>query len=149
MKKITITIVTLLLVGIIAGCSTPEKEETKPVEKVPDLVIEVEPETKVTDILPDPEKVLPNARLVIFNTDPDVFCQVKDFQDGDYDIYKEACKEAGFTDVQYQGASETTDMYWAYDEDHEYYLELGINHENQIIDIICSKVKSEKETEEE
>lgn len=147
MKKLILSMVTFLLVGISVGCSASEKEEAESVKELPDIVIETE--TKATDILPDPEEVLPDARLVIFNTEPDVFYQVKDFKDGDYDIYKEACKEAGFTDVQYQGASETTDMYWAYDEDHKYYLELGINHENQIIDIICSKVKSDEENAEQ
>lgn len=149
MKKIFYAFLTLLLVGMIAGCSLETKESEEPAKEPEDHVIEIDDEEKTRDVIPDPEEILPDARLVIFDSEPNVFYQVKDFQDGDYEIYKEACKEVGFTDVQYQGGTDTTNMYWAYDEDHEYYLELGINHENQIIDIICSKVETDSGDAEE
>lgn len=142
MKKYVSAILVLLLVGILSGCSGGKKENPKQKTEVPDVTIDVS-EEKAADIIPDPEEVLPDARLVVLNSEPNVFYQVKDFEDGDYDLYLKACKDAGFTDVHYEGETEATRMYWAYDEDHEYYLELGINEETKIIDIICAKVKPE------
>ena len=148
MKKYITVILSLLLVGIVAGCSGETKESTEPVQKVPDLVIEVD-EEKVIDVVPNPEEIFSEGGVVMLQNEPNVFYHVKDFEDGDYDLYLKACKDAGFTDVHYEGETEATRMYWAYDEDHEYYLELGINEETQIIDIICAKVKPESAAVEE
>ena len=148
MRKLTAAILTLLLVGIIVGCSDETKEATESVQEVPDLVIEVE-EEKAIDVIPNPEEIFSEGGVVMLQNEPDVFYQVKNYKDGEYDAYLQACKDAGFTDIHYEGETETTRMYWAYDKAHEYYLELGINEENGIIDIVCKKVEPKVEAVEE
>ena len=51
MKKYITVILSLLLVGIVAGCSGETKESTEPVQKVPDLVIEVDEEKAIDDYI--------------------------------------------------------------------------------------------------
>lgn len=156
MKKLLMIIVGLMFIFVIGGCSAETVKEDSNEQKAEDLKIETEKpeeeegeendyESRPIFVVPDPEEVFPDAHVAILRNDEVVYFQLKEYEDGAYDEYKQICKDAGFDDVQYQGGSETTEMYWAYDRDHEYYLELGINEENNIIDIICTKVEEDKE----
>lgn len=147
MKKYITVILTLLLVGIIAGCSGETKETTEPVQEVPDLVIETEEESlpKTSDAIPDPEEFFSEGSHVatlVYN-EPHSYYQVTDYQDGEYEAYVDACEKAGFTDIQFKGGTDGNEMFLAYDENHKFYLDVGITPETGIISITVDLVEEE------
>lgn len=147
MRKLIAVILTLLLVGILYGCSGGTKEATEPVQEVPDLVIETEEETvpKTSDAIPDPEEFFSegtHVAILVYNK-PHSYYQVTDYQDGEYEAYVNACVEAGFTDIQYKGGTDGNEMFLAYDENHEFYLDVGITPETGIISITVDLVEEE------
>lgn len=131
-----ITIMALLIIAVITGCSaTPSSTYSAD-----------EPQAKTSEAIPDPEKMFPDANvaILVYNT-PKTYYQVTNYKDGDYESYVDACVEAGFDDIQFKGGTDGNDMFLAYDANHEFYLELGISPDVGIIHITCSPAKEDSQ----
>lgn len=148
MRKLIAAILTLLLVGIVVGCSGETKESTEPTEEPAVEVTEPSEEEalpKTSDAIPDPEEFFSegsHVAILVYNK-PHTYYQVKDYQDGEYEAYVDACEEAGFTDIQFKGGTNGNEMFLAYDEKHEFYLDVGITPETGIISITVDIVEEE------
>lgn len=151
MKKFLVFIIAVLMTAIVAGCSGETKESTPASEPVTAATEETTEETteavakaKTIDVIPDPKEVFTEGNVAIIMSDPTAYYQVSGYQEGEYDIYVEACKEMGFTDIKHESEAENgTRLFFAYDEGHEYYLEVTINGENNLLDITCKPVEAE------
>ena len=146
MKKFLVFIIAVLMTAIVAGCSGETKESTPTSEPVvePTEATEAVAKVKTIDVIPDPKEVFTEGNVAIIMSDPTAYYQVSGYQEGEYDIYVEACKEMGFTDIKHESEAENgTRLFFAYDEGHEYYLEVTINGENNLLDITCKPVEAE------
>lgn len=146
MKKFLVFIIAVLMTAIVAGCSGETKESTPTSEPVVETTeaTEVVAKAKTIDVIPDPKEVFTEGNVAIIMSDPTAYYQVSGYQEGEYDIYVEACKEMGFTDIKHESEAENgTRLFFAYDEGHEYYLEVTINGENNLLDITCKPVEAE------
>lgn len=143
MKKFLVFIIAVLMTAIVAGCSGETKESTQTSEPVVETT-EAVAKAKTIDVIPDPKEVFTEGNVAIIMSDPTAYYQVSGYQEGEYDIYVEACKEMGFTDIKHESEAENgTRLFFAYDEGHEYYLEVTINGENNLLDITCKPVEAE------
>ena len=146
MKKFLVFIIAVLMTAIVAGCSGETKESTQTSEPVVETTeaTEAVAKAKTIDVIPDPKEVFTEGNVAIIMSDPTAYYQVSGYQEGEYDIYVEACKEVGFTDIKHESEAENgTRLFFAYDEGHEYYLEVTINGENNLLDITCKPVEAE------
>ena len=90
--------------------------------------------------------MFPDAHVaIILYNKPTTYYQVKEYADGDYEAYVDACIEAGFDDIQFKGGTDGNEMFLAYDQNHEFYLDVGISPEYGIINITCSVAGDEEE----
>lgn len=146
MKKFLVFIIAVLMTAIVAGCSGETKESTPTSEPIAETTeaTETVAKAKTIDVIPDPKEVFTEGNVAIIMSDPTAYYQVSGYQEGEYDIYVEACKEMGFTDIKHESEAENgTRLFFAYDEGHEYYLEVTINGENNLLDITCKPVEAE------
>ena len=153
-----IIIVALLIIAMLAGCGTTKTEtidhsassvqsteesqaKTSKVTPEPE-----EPQVKTSEVIPDPEEMFPDAHVsILLYNKPTTYYQIKEYTDGDYEAYVDACIEAGFDDIQFKGGTDGNEMFLAYDQNHEFYLDVGISPDYGIINITCSVVDKEGE----
>lgn len=157
-KKFVCMLIISLLALSLYGCSndggktsgTTEPSESVDEENNTDEKSVKEPmrsESGLTtsEAIPDPEEFFSegsHVAILVYN-EPHTYYQVTDYQDGEYEDYVDACKDAGFTDIQYEGGTDGNDMFLAYDEKHEFYLEVGITPDTGIIGITCNLADDE------
>lgn len=157
-KKIMCMLLISLLSLSLYGCSNDD-EKTSDIRKQSEAVdeedstnIEIDEEpirsesgSTTSEAIPDPEEVFSensHVAILVYN-EPHTYYQVTDYQDEEYENYVDACKDAGFTDIQYEGGTDGNDMFLAYDEKHEFYLEVGITPDTGIIGISCNLADDE------
>lgn len=130
MKRNVFLMVVIMVVMMLSGCSGTSEEVTETTE-----------ETETIDVIPNPEDIFSEGNVSIIMSDPTAYYQIKNYKDGEYETYLDACKEAGFTDVKHKSENDGNKIFMAYDENNEYYLELSLNGQNQLIDVVCTKVE--------
>lgn len=136
MKKYIIIILAILLMTVFTGCSdkNDNKVETSGVT-----------ETNLRTAIPDPYDFFTEEDVVILiDNEESIYYQIKNYDGAKYNSYLQACKDFGYTDVTCEINTEESELYYAYDEDHRYYLKYGFGGEKKYIDIICDVVKVEK-----
>ena len=132
-----IIIMTLLVIATFTGCGTNKTETVD--HSVQSIQSTKEPRVKTSEVIPDPEEMFPDAHVaILLYNKPTTYYQVKEYADGDYEAYVDACIEAGFDDIQFKGGTDGNEMFLAYDQNHEFYLDVGISPEYGIINITCS-----------
>lgn len=140
MKKRILIFLSLLLVALLAGCSAESKEKVE-TPKETTTVTEVDLKTAI----PDPYDFFAEEDIaVLIDNEDSIYYQVKNYDEVKYTAYLEACKESGYTYVTCEIKTEESELYYAYDEDHQYYLQYGFGGEEKFIDIICDAVKEEE-----
>lgn len=138
-----IIIMTLLVIAMLTGCSTNKTETIT--HSTSSVTSTEEPQVKTSEVIPDPEEMFPDAHVsILLYNKPTTYYQVKDYADGDYEAYVDACIEAGFDDIQFKSGTDGNEMFLAYDQNHEFYLDVGISPEYGIINITCSVVDKEE-----
>lgn len=138
-----IIIMTLLIIAVITGCSTNKTDTID--HSTSSVTSTEEPQVKTSEVIPDPEEMFPDAHVaILLYNKPTTYYQITDYADGDYKAYVDACIEAGFDDIQFKGGTGGNEMFLAYDQNHEFYLDVGISPEYRIINITCSVVEEEK-----
>lgn len=135
MKKYMFIILSMMMVMTVAGCSEASKEKSEPISEASESV------TKAIDVIPNPEDIFSEGDVATIMTDPSAYYQVKNYKDGEYEEYVKACEEMGFTNVEHESESYGNKIFMAYDEDHEYYLEVSLVGQSQLIDIVCKEVE--------
>ena len=139
-----IIIMTLLVIATFTGCGTNKTETVD--HSVQSIQSTEEPRVKTSEVIPDPEEMFPDAHVaILLYNKPTTYYQVKEYADGDYEAYVDACIEAGFDDIQFKGGTDGNEMFLAYDQNHEFYLDVGISPEYGIINITCSVADDEEE----
>lgn len=139
-----IIIMTLLVIATFTGCGTNKTETVD--HSVQSIQSTKEPRVKTSEVIPDPEEMFPDAHVaILLYNKPTTYYQVKEYADGDYEAYVDACIEAGFDDIQFKGGTDGNEMFLAYDQNHEFYLDVGISPEYGIINITCSVADDEEE----
>lgn len=68
--------------------------------------------------------------------------RVNGYLDEEYLSYIQACKDMGFSDVSYEGENETGKIFYAYDADKKFYLQVVTIKEVEAVDVICKLVKN-------
>lgn len=138
-----IIIMTLLVIATFTGCGTNKTETVD--HSVQSIQSTEEPRVKTSEVIPDPEEMFPDAHVaILLYNKPTTYYQVKEYADGDYEAYVDACIEAGFDDIQFKGGTDGNEMFLAYDQNHEFYLDVGISPEYGIINITCSVADNEE-----
>ena len=138
-----IIIMTLLVITMLTGCGT-NKTETIGLSTASIQSTE-ESQVKTSEVLPDPEEMFPNAHVaILLYNKPTTYYQITEYADCDYEAYVNACIEAGFNDIQFKGGTDGNEMFLAYDQNHEFYLDVGISPDYGIINITCSVVDEEE-----
>lgn len=139
-----IIIMTLLVIATFTGCGTNKTETVD--NSVQSIQSTEEPRVKTSEVIPDPEEMFPDAHVaILLYNKPTTYYQVKEYADGDYEAYVDACIEAGFDDIQFKGGTDGNEMFLAYDQNHEFYLDVGISPEYGIINITCSVADDDEE----
>lgn len=139
-----IIIMTLLVIAMLTGCGM-NKTETIDLSTASIQSTE-EPQVKTSEVIPDPEEMFPDAHVaILLYNKPTTYYQVTEYTDGDYEDYVDACIEAGFDDIQFKGGTDGNEMFLAYDQSHEFYLDVGISPEYGIINITCSVVEDKED----
>ena len=139
-----IIIMTLLVIATFTGCGTNKTDTVD--HSVQSIQSTEEPRVKTSEVIPDPEEMFPDAHVaILLYNKPTTYYQVKEYADGDYEAYVDACIEAGFDDIQFKGGTDGNEMFLAYDQNHEFYLDVGISPEYGIINITCSVADDEEE----
>lgn len=138
-----IIIMTLLVITMLTGCGMNKTETVD--HSVPSIQPTEEPQVKTSEVIPDPKEMFPDAHVaILLYNQPTTYYQVKEYADGDYEAYVDACIEAGFDDIQFKGGTDGNEMFLAYDQNHEFYLDVGISPEYGIINITCSVADDEE-----
>lgn len=139
-----IIIMTLLVIAMFTGCGMNKTETVD--HSVQSIQSTEEPRVKTSEVIPDPEEMFPDAHVaILLYNKPTTYYQVKEYADGDYEAYVDACIEAGFDDIQFKGGTDGNEMFLAYDQNHEFYLDVGISPEYGIINITCSVAADDEE----
>lgn len=139
-----IIIMALLVIAVLTGCSTNKTETID--HSASSVTSTEEPQVKTSEVIPDPEEMFPDAHVaILLYNKPTTYYQVTDYADGDYETYVDACIEAGFDDIQFKGGTDGNEMFLAYDQNHEFYLDVGISPDYGIINITCSVADKEEE----
>ena len=67
--------------------------------------------------------------------------RVNGYLDEEYLSYIQACKDMGFSNVSYEGENETGKIFYAYDKDKKFYLQVVTIKDVEAVDVICKVVK--------
>ncbi|MCD7804552.1 MAG: hypothetical protein LUH03_05280 [Oscillospiraceae bacterium] len=91
------------------------------------------------ELIPDPEVYFDGSDIsVIYDGSETMYmCQVRNYQDGDYEVYVEECKTAGFTDIIYEMELDSGKMFAANSENGEYRADVSIAYDTEIITVTC------------
>lgn len=135
MKKYMFIILSMMMVMTAAGCSEVSKEKREPKSEAYESV------TKTIDVIPNPEDIFSEGNVATIMADQTAYYQVRDYKDGEYEEYVKTCEEMGFTNVEHESESDGNKIFMAYDENHEYYLEVSLVGQSQLIDIVCKEVE--------
>ena len=127
MKKKVLLLVGLMLCLLLVGCGKEKESIVKPVSMVP-----------------DPSEYFAGAEITLLqNDDSGFYYMVKKFKEEDFDKYVDACKSGIFTDVDYSTINDTKKIYYIYDSEKKYRLELTMNTESGIVNLICYVVNKQ------
>lgn len=138
-----IIIMTLLVIAMLTGCGTTKTETIN--NSTSSITSTEESQVKTSEVIPDPEEMFPNAHVaILLYNKPTTYYQITEYADCDYEDYVNACIEAGFNDIQFKGGTDGNEMFLAYDQNHEFYLDVGISPDYGIINITCSVVDEEE-----
>lgn len=141
-----IIIMTLLVVAMLTGCGTNKTETID--HSAPSIQSTEEPQVKTSEVIPDPEEMFPDAHVaILLYNKPTTYYQITEYADSDYEAYVDACIEAGFDDIQFKGGTDGNEMFLAYNQNHEFYLDVGISPEYGIINITCSVVEEDSSSD--
>lgn len=67
--------------------------------------------------------------------------RINGYTDEEYLLYVQACKDMGFSDVSYEGENETGKIFYAYDKDKKFYLQVVTLKKAEALDVICKLAK--------
>ena len=127
MKKKVLLFVSLMLCLLLVGCGKEKESIVKPISMVP-----------------DPSEYFAGAEITLLqNDDSGFYYMVKKFKEEDFDKYVDACKSGIFTDVDYSTINDTKKIYYIYDSEKKYRLELTMNTESGIVNLICYVVNKQ------
>ena len=127
MKKKVLLLVGLMLCLLLVGCGKDKESIVKPIS-----------------IVPDPNDYFSGAEITLLqNDDSGFYYMVKKFKEEDFDKYVDACKSGIFTDVDYSTINDTKKIYYIYDSEKKYRLELTMNTESGIVNLICYVVNKQ------
>ena len=142
MKRYILFGVTLLTMLFMAGCSGEQKTEDGDNSDSTDI--------KYADMIPDLETIFKDGTITV--TDPDggkaYMLEVTGYGDGEYESYIADCKDSGFTDISYETSHDRGKDFGAYTSDKEYWVQVNLDGENNVIYIICQQSKNSEESEE-
>lgn len=142
-----IIVMALLVITMLTGCGTNKTETIE--NSAASVQSTKEPRVKTSDVIPDPEEMFPDAHVaILLYNKPTTYYQITEYADGDYEAYVNACIEAGFNDIQFKGGTDGNEMFLAYDQNHEFYLDVGISPDYGIINITCSVVDEKVQYQE-
>ena len=95
-------------------------------------------------MVPDPNDYFSGAEITLLqNDDSGFYYMVKKFKEEDFDKYVDACKSGIFTDVDYSTINDAKKIYYIYDSEKKYRLELTMNTESGIVNLICYVVNKQ------
>ncbi len=100
-------------------------------------------DTRYAELIPDPKSVFMNGDISITDGDGGkaYIFEVTGYADGEYESYISGCKEMGFEDVIYETNEKRSSDFGAYTNDGEYWVEVSLDKENDIIYVICQTSK--------
>lgn len=138
-----IIVMALLVIAMLTGCGMNKTETVD--HSASSIQSTEESQVKTSEVIPDPEEMFPDAHVaILLYNKPTTYYQITEYTDGDYEAYVNACIEAGFNDIQFKGGTDGNEMFLAYDQNHEFYLDVGISPDYGIINITCSVVDEEE-----
>jgi hypothetical protein len=158
MKKILFLIVILVLL-LLTACTaqvipaptpnlTAAKEMTSVQTESPTLAPTITPspsnsDIKYAEMIPDPKVIFANGDISVTDGDGGkaYIFEVTGYADGEYESYISKCKEMGFNDVTYETNEKRSSDFGAYTNNGEYWVEVSLDKEKDIIYVICQTSK--------
>lgn len=107
------------------------------------------PKVECKSLVPDVKSVFTDA-TVYWNTgnpETEYFATVKGYKDGEYDKYVEACKDKGYTDINYEYVSEKGAGFEAFSEDGHYLVTIQLYKQGDVDKINIGCYKHEKKAD--
>ena len=134
MKKLSIVLmIVMIFVCVLSGCggsSDSDKKSTKTEGEI------------CAELLPDLNDYFASANITT-QLDGRCYYNITKYQDGEYDSYISAIKDANkFPIIHYENSSDTGKTFLAYDENKEYYLQIYFSYEKEDITIECHKIET-------
>jgi len=142
-KNILIMLAITSIAILITGCSNKENTEPKTsgTESTQSTSSSEKEPIDLSTLIPYPDGYFSEKATTILN-DSQCWYQIKNCSVESYDSYVGSCKDKGFTVVHYEGDSNANKLYYAYDSENKYYLEVALNHETNQIDVNLTPVKN-------
>ena len=134
MKKIVVLMLTVMMcLGVFVGCGSSSSSDKKSTKTEGEICAE---------LLPDPNDYFASANITT-QLDDRCYYNITKYQDGEYDSYISAIKDANkFPIIHYENSSDTGKTFLAYDENKEYYLQIYFSYEKEDITIECHKTEN-------
>jgi hypothetical protein len=94
---------------------------------------------------PKPEETFKDGKIsVLVHDSKETYAfRINDIKYDEYDTYVRASKDAGFSNIHYEGENDGGKMFMAYTEDEDYYLEAFLGYEIDAVDVSCKLCEEE------
>jgi len=115
-----------------------EKQSSQKKEKEADLS-----KIEYAKMIPDPKEYFPDAEITI--NDPDggkmYAMQLTNYTKEEYDAYISECQTMGFDYIEYNVEYEGGADFGAYSTNGEYWVQVNLDDNNEVLYIVCNKSK--------
>ncbi len=142
MRKTSLLVMACLAAMLLGGCGDGKESSVSTIEgsSVVESTSVVESDISYATMIPSVEDAFPNGEVTKISDGETMYCvSVTGYKDGEYEKYIEECKTMGFTDVQFDIATDSNRKFEARSKDGKFYVSLQLLEDEQKLNITCGK----------